>query len=291
MSRGKILVVFGPAKLRRQGERVYVSEKPKEVGIPARYIDLIVLLGQVSLSGPALSLLLEKRIPVFFMTKFGNVKGALFAVPYSSAYSNRLRQYRCYTDDGLKVAKRIVLMKINRIEEMFGIDMSELRAGVKEAVSINGLLGIEGTASRLMFQKFRDSIKGAMGFELRHYRPPTDPVNALLSLSYTFAYFITLPLVVVAGYDPYISFLHSKRGTHSAFCSDVIEPARPLITSLLIDPIRRKVFTEKDFIKDRNGYFLRKESYSKFVNWFESSKSELLDEIKASIESLSSVMR
>lgn len=291
MSRGRILVVFGPAKLKRQGERVYVSGKPEEVGIPARYIDLIVLLGQVSLSGPALSLLLEKRIPAFFMTKFGNVKGVLFAVPYSSAYSSRLRQYRCYKDSALKVAKRIVLLKINKIEELFGISMGELRAGIKEAVSTNSLLGIEGTASRLMFQKFRDSIKGAMGFEMRNYRPPTDPVNALLSLSYTFAYFITLPIVVVAGYDPYISFLHSKRGTHYAFCSDVIEPARPLITSLLIDPIRRKVFTEKDFVKDRNGYFLRKESYSKFVNWFESSKKDILDEIKRSIDALSSVMR
>ena len=290
MSRRRTLVIFGPAKLSRQGERVSIIGKPESAGIPARYIDIIVLLGKVSISGPALSLTLEKRIPVFFMTKFGNVKGVLFAVPYSSAYSNRLKQYKRYTNGGLEVAKRIVHLKINKIQHLFGIDLSELRAGVKEAVSVDSLLGTEGTASRLMFQRFKGLIRGAMGFEIRNYRPPTDPVNALLSLSYTFAYYLALPLVVVAGYDPYISFLHSKRGTHCAFCSDVIEPVRPLITSLLVDPIKRKVFTEKDFVKDRNGYFLKKESYSKFVNWFESSKDAILVEIKKSIESLSEVI-
>jgi len=290
MSKGKTVVVFGPAKISRQGERIYIGGKPDRVGLPARYIDLIVLLGKVSLSGPALSLILERRIPVFFMTKFGNVKGVLFAVPYSSAYSNRLKQYRCYSTGGLEVAKRIVQLKVDKIEAIFGIDMSELKAGIQEALSIDGLLGIEGTASRLMFHKFKESIKGSLGFEARNYRPPTDPVNALLSLAYTFAYFLALPLVITAGFDPYISFLHSKRGTHCAFCSDVIEPARPLITSLLVDPIRRKVFTEKDFVKDRNGYFLKKEAYNKFVNWFESSKEEILHEIRKSIESLSEVI-
>ena len=62
-----------------------------------------------------------------------------------------------------------------------------------QAEEFDELLGIEGNAARLYFANFAGMVKTEDGaeaeftfeFSRRNRRPPTDPVNALLSFAYS----------------------------------------------------------------------------------------------------------
>ena len=132
-----------------------------------------------------------------------------------------------------------------------------------------------------MFEKVKEFLKNTpFKFEERSYHPPKDEVNALLSLTYTLIYAMTYPVVISLGYDPYISFLHSKRGTHKAFCSDVMEVSRPFATYELAGKIKAKVFKKSDFDNSSKGIYLNPEGLSKLLNFVESISDEIFSLIR-----------
>jgi CRISPR-associated protein Cas1 len=184
-------------------------------------------------------------------------------------------------ENRLEVAKFFVLKKLEEIENSFRIDLADERKLLEEVNNIDTVRGVEGIASRKMFEEVKKLLEETdWNFEGRSYRPPADEVNALLSLSYTLVYATALPLVVGLGYDPYISFLHSKRGTHAAFCSDLMEPIRPFITFRLVKELKRGLFKKDDFKKDsRRGYYLTENGLWKFLNWFERTAAEVTEKL------------
>ena len=290
---GKIVVLTSDVKLRKYGERIlFELPQGKMKGIPIRYIDMLIAVGKVSLSSEIINLLLSNNIPLFFMSYYGYPKGFLFPYVISSNANFRMKQYEIFKTKRIVVARHILYQKFIKIEENFNLDLSEEKEEISRKETINELMGIEGVASRKMFEKFRAEIKNCgLEFNGRNYRPPKDPVNAFLSLGYVFTYFLCLPIVILFGYDPYISYLHTRRGTHASFCSDLIEPIRPIITKLIMEELKRKTFKPKDFKKEAKGFYLRKESYGKFLNWFENNKSQILEEIRANLENITEVLK
>ncbi len=286
------MVIFERADIRKSGERIKLLNGSTYVEKPVKYIEAVIVMGKVSLTSDAVNLLLSKGVPVFFLSKFGRLRGILCPSVLSSAVTNRIRQYRSFERNRLEIAKRIVDEKLLRIEDLYCVSLQHIRAGIRLASSVEELMGMEGKATRIMFGRFRESIEGSeLSFKERRYYPPADEINALLSLSYSFAYALALPVVTFLGYDPYVSFLHSKRGTHASFCSDIIEPVRPLITKELEYPILRGLFVKKDFRKEGKGVYMKKESLPKFVNWFETVKDKVVQGIKASLLSVGECMR
>ena len=58
---------------------------------------------------------------------------------------------------------------------------------IQKATELSELLGIEGNASAAYFGAFNFMLKSEMGFDFqrRSRRPPSDPINALLSFAYS----------------------------------------------------------------------------------------------------------
>ncbi len=288
----RFLLISDFAELKKEGERLKVIKGSHVSTIPIRYIEAIVVMGRISFTGEAINLALRSNVPVFFMSKFGKPKGLLIPQLLTSKYNARLKQYEIFKKNRPAVAGRIILEKISNIEKNFNIELNSLKSQIKKAETLESIMGVEGIASRAMFEKFKENIKGSrIEFNGRNYYPPADRTNALLSLAYTFTYFLALPLIIFMGYDPYISFLHSKRGKHLSFCSDIVEPVRPLVTKKLETPIITEVFSKKDFIKENNGFYLKKESLPKFLNWFESIKEDVIISLKSSILLVEEIIR
>ena len=71
---------------------------------------------------------------------------------------------------------------------MDGWLIDRLSAAIEQidgALTLAALRGIEGAGTRAYFAIFRGGLQHSLGFERRARRPPTDPVNSLLSLGYT----------------------------------------------------------------------------------------------------------
>jgi CRISPR-associated protein Cas1 len=284
----RFVVISGYCHISKKGGRIYISNHKEETAIPVRYIEGILVLGGAGLSAMSINYLLEENIPVFFLTRFGKVRGILFSEFLASKTRLRKRQFRAHQFKRVEVARKIVIEKIRGIERVFGVCLEPCRSGTLRARSVEELMGIEGTASRVMFERFGEQIKGCgLDFSGRSYYPPKDRVNAILSMVYTFAYCTAYPLCVFLGFDPYLSFLHSKRGIHASFCSDIIEPVRPWLTKQVVEPFNLGTFTKDDFISHGRGYYLSKSALVKLLNWFDTIKEDLIKRIRDSILSLS----
>lgn len=98
------------------------------------------------------------------------------------------------------------------------------------------LLSIEGEAAAVYFACFehmlaegaRENVP-AFAFAKRNRRPPTDPVNAMLSLAYALLTRVFTTAISATGLDPYMGFYHRPRHGRPALALDLMEPFRPIV--------------------------------------------------------------
>src|SRR5690606_6897965 len=124
----------------------------------------------------------------------------------------------------------------------------------------------EGSAARVYFSAFpqllrpprteddADSSTEADGLDFdwngRNRRPPTDPVNAMLSLCYALLTKDVSLAVGVAGLDAQFGFYHQPRFGKPALSLDLMEEFRPLIAdSVVFTAINTGEVQANDFIR------------------------------------------
>jgi CRISPR-associated protein Cas1 len=90
----------------------------------------------------------------------------------------------------------------------------------------------------------------AEGFEFkaRNRRPPTDPVNALLSFGYALLRHDVQGAVNIVGFDPYLGYLHLQRYGRPGLALDLMEEFRPLVVdAMVLSAINKRSLTPADF--------------------------------------------
>jgi CRISPR-associated protein Cas1 len=196
---------------------------------------------------------------------------------FDSNYKLRLRQYENFGN--IEFAKLIVLKKLETIEK-YTSAMDRYKKKIEKVKTLNEILGIEGSASAYMFLKFKEELEkiGIFEFTKRVYRPVKDRINGLLSFLYTLYYSYLYGEVISEGFDPFIGFLHIKRGKHAVFVSDMMEEARVELTFLAVEILKdiyEDGFEGIYLNSDARKYVLRK--FDKFILNYENS---LLKEVK-----------
>jgi CRISPR-associated protein Cas1 len=91
------------------------------------------------------------------------------------------------------------------------------------------------------------------GFTARVYHPPTDPVNALLSLDYTLLYNNVLTAAVVVGLDPYMCFFHRPRQGHAALASDLMEHRAAVVDPIVLTALNKRMVARQEVRQDSSG--------------------------------------
>ena len=114
-------------------------------------------------------------------------------------------------------------------------------------------------------------------FQGRNRRPPTDPVNAMLSLAYSMlAKDCTLAALAV-GFDPYLGFYHQPRFGRPALGLDLMEEFRPLIAeSTVLSCINNRVVTDRDFVQAGQAVNLTMQGRKRFFQTYEQRMSSLI---------------
>lgn len=136
-------------------------------------------------------------------------------------------------------------------------------------------LGYEGTASATYFGILRLLLQTPMGFRRRQAHPPSDPVNALLSLGYTLLYSHLYASINVVGLDPYQGFMHQIKHGHAALASDLVEEWRAIIVdSVVLTVLNRREIQSEDFQRTPQGLRLTKDALTRFVQRYDERVSE-----------------
>jgi CRISPR-associated protein Cas1 len=287
-------------------EVLQVKDKDKVVDeVRLRDLSHVALFGNIQISTQAIQTLCEQEKPITYFSMGGWFYGITRGHEMKNVFL-RMEQFRLARDEAtcLSLARQFVHGKIrnhrtmlmrNHVEPPEPIILKLKRASedALAAKSLEELLGIEGAAASQYFQHFSGMVKVeedqipdaevnntkqlTFNFATRNRRPPTDPVNAMLSLAYSMlAKDCTLAGLAV-GFDPYIGFYHQPRFGRPAFGLDLMEEMRPLIAeSVVLSCINNRVVTEKDFVCAGQAVNLTPPGRKRFFQMYEQRMSSLI---------------
>lgn len=249
----------------------------KNQSIPAQTVEEIVLMGNPSVTGDALVYALELGMPIHYLSPFGKYLGA--ALPGHSRNGQlRLAQYGAYKDADAKltIVKAMVSAKIhNQYAVLYRHGQKENPLKLRKALvaqqhSVDQVRGIEGLAAREYFAQIGAMLSEEWNFSGRNRRPPTDPVNALLSFGYALLRSQVTTAAHIAGLDPYVGYLHEVHHGQPAMVLDLMEEFRPLVSdNLVLSLINNRAIQPKDFTEALGAYRLSESGRRTFLQAFD----------------------
>ena len=280
------------AKVSKSGETLIVTVDDEKVAT-ARLSETsqVVLMGNIYLTTPCLHELMWRGIPVTWHS-YG---GWFFGHTAGNGHKNvdlRTAQYRASFDDStcLQFARGLVSAKIQNCRTLLRrnwkrpensqpvlIDLKSDSRHAERTSSLAELLGVEGTAAARYFRAFGAMLHaaasdGALGFdfETRNRRPPTDPVNALLSFAYSLLVRSWTVTLTAVGFDAFRGLYHQPRYGRPALALDLMEPFRPLVAdSVVVQAINNGEVRPTDFKATAGSVNLTADGRRRFIATFE----------------------
>ena len=268
----------------------------------------VALFGNIQITTQAIQTLCELEVPVTYFS----MGGWFYGITRGHALKNvflRIEQFRLARDEAtcLRLARQFVLGKIRNHRTMLMRNHLEappaallkLKQSADAALRVDtleSLLGVEGNAAGTYFEQFSGMIKSAdelddqipgaevpaqqvfnFNFAGRNRRPPTDPVNALLSLAYSLLAKDCLLAALAVGFDPYVGFYHQPRFGRPALALDLMEEFRPLVAeSSVLSAINNRVVRQGDFVRAGQAVNLTAAGRKRFFQTYEQRMNSLL---------------
>jgi len=278
------------AILRKRGDLLIVQKEDDILlEVQCHKIEAVLIFGNVQFTTQVVHELFEHGIEMAILTRTGKLIGQITS-PATKNITLRIHQFKKYLDNDFKfrLSKQIVAGKIrnclnvvrlftyNHPEIDFERETDNLETRIEEVEHSSGveqLLGIEGSAARVYFDCFGRMLLGDFDFSKRQKHPPPDPVNALLSLSYTMVFNEILSLLDGLGFDPYIGFFHSPDYGRASLASDLLEEFRaPIADRLVLHLINNRILKKNDFYTNLKigGIYLKRDPLKRYFVEYES---------------------
>jgi len=273
----------------KKGRRIVVRKDDNILlDIACHKLEGIMVFGNVQVSTQALALLLENGIELAFFSRRGRLRGQITA-PFTKNIELRVAQYEQYRNPEFRLSwsRAILKAKLHNCRQLvagFAHNHPELdfQKAVQELAmlarvldrqeDLEHLLGIEGQAARVYFGIFGKMLLADLNFERRMKRPPPDPVNALLSLSYTMLFNEIASLLDGLGFDPYLGYFHAVRYGRASLAADLMEEFRaPVADRFVLRFFNRKMIGKDDFVAAprSGGCHLRKDSLRTYFYYWD----------------------
>lgn len=245
-----VYVTTQGAKIIKEGRHLLVKKDGATHHTLFTYkLQQLIICGRVELTQPALTFLLREQIDTVFLRLDGRYVGRLASGESKNIFL-RKKQFSLLDDQEfcLQVARQLlrgkflnmitVLQRIGRTRKNRAVDpcIQQIRhslLNLSAATSTNVLMGYEGSATAAYFSGFRLGLNHDFGFVRRVRRPPTDPVNSVLSLLYTMLINRVYAAIRIAGLDPYPGVLHRIDYGRQALPLDLVEEFRAILADTL----------------------------------------------------------
>ncbi|MFH1760854.1 MAG: CRISPR-associated endonuclease Cas1 [bacterium] len=277
----------GAGLTRKNGNLVVEKDNTVILEVNPAELDNVLLFGNIRITIPAIQALFSNNAGLSLLTSDGHTKGHLVPECGKDVFL-RLAQTEHFKnpDQRLVLAKQTVRAKIansifsikkhnkNHPGAIFTETIKKLQSylsNIDKTISLESLLGIEGICAAEYFKAFKEMLMADFQFPGRKYRPAPDPVNALLSFSYTL---VTNELRAISqsmGLDPFIGFLHGAEYGRPSLACDLVEPFRsPLADRLVLTCLNRRMFNAENFYLHQSGAcFFKKDSMKRFLGAYE----------------------
>ena len=187
-----------------------------------------MVMGEVSLNKSLLEFLTQQKIIMHFFNHYGHYAGTYYPREHRNSGPVLLAQAACCMDPEKRMALAAsfvagAIANMRRVTGYYqrrwdGLEAGDILDGLErfadeapKAQDIPALMGVEGAARSCYYQLFDRVIRdGGMKLGRRDRRPPSNPMNALVSFLNTLCYTLALTQIYRTALDPRISFLHGK---------------------------------------------------------------------------------
>ena len=281
------------------------GEKPRS--IPISQIERVVVSSDIQLQSRLLSVLASQNIGLVVINpRRPDESGVLIGNGHGDA-ERRIRQFRASEDDAFctRFARELVKHKVSgqkALLEQKRDQRPEHRKRLSDAIdtlnrastrlsndplNVNSIRGIEGAGAAAYFQGYSALFPLSMHFNHRNRRPPRDPVNALLSLSYTLGHSLGVYLLQRRGFETLIGFYHRASYSRPSLSSDIIEPVRPTIDEWVLEMVNSQQLRAEHFRNSNGGCLLDKSGRRTFYKcWETEMKSKLIEQLNEVIKQM-----
>ena len=257
--------------LRKTGDRLIVQKQDEILlDVQCHKIDAVLIFGNVQFTTQSVHELFEHGIELAILTRTGRLIGQITS-PATKNIFLRIEQFKKYSDENfrLELARTIVAAKIKNgvnLVRRFSYNHPEIDLNaeikglnrwidkVRMAENNETLLGFEGSAAKLYYKAYGKMILGDFEFAGRKKRPPPDPINAMLSLSYTMIFNEIASLLDGLGFDPYLGYFHRADYGRASLAADLEEEFRaPIADRFVLNIINGRIFKAEDFNTNPKG--------------------------------------
>lgn len=290
---GTVYITANDAFIGKTDERLVVkADKQKLLDVPLIKVDGLVILGRATVSPAVVKELLERHIPLCFLTETGKYLGRLEPEMTKNIFV-RQAQWKAAGESAqaIHLVKGFVRGKLKNYRTSFlrqarkhsEVELDRAIDRIESAISpieqtnnINSLRGLEGAGSAAYFGAFDRLIRvEEFSFSTRCRRPPTDPVNSLLSFGYSLLRQDLQSAVNLVGFDPYLGYLHCQHYGRPSLALDLMEEFRPLVVdTIVLNAINLRILVRGDFTSEpiSNAVSLTTEARRKFLKLYEEKK-------------------
>jgi len=239
-------------------ERILVHSPslPRPLSIAFTYLSSIVISAKTQLHSHVLLACASRGIPVIILDPRSCESHAQYIPPSSKVVHRKIKQFEVLDQDGRRLgyAKQLVYSQAlqqykllrywfkNREIEQTNQDqlIERLKTIIKminTCQSLEQLRGLEGASAKIIFYTMSLLVPAWCKFKGRNRRPPRDPINVLLSLSYSLIYAECTRALTAHAIDPMLGFYHEPvHGRYSLAC-DLTERIRTDIEKWVIQLI------------------------------------------------------
>ncbi|OWK41135.1 CRISPR-associated protein Cas1 [Fimbriiglobus ruber] len=280
---GQLKMINGHLAFKRQGDG--------PLRLDPTALTVVCCYGDVSVTGAALDLLFRHRVDTAWFTPAGARCRGRLAGTDARTTGTRVRQHRVFASAvhrrdwaRLVVAGKIETMataarRYQRNQVSTGTLLTDLGAiaeQVPAAETADAVRGLEGAASAAWFRFLGGLFRPPWAFTTRSRRPPADPVNALLSLGYTWLLNRATAGLEAGGYEPQLGGLHEYRAGRPSLSCDLIEPLRvPAVDRWVVGACGQDEIAPDQFVVEESGGFrLQPKAFGTAVYLWEKSWQE-----------------
>ena len=294
--------------IRLDGDAIaFYTSGEREGVVPIKPLKRVVVCSRVLIESAVLNKLAAENVSVLFLSgKSRQFRGILHGRLHNNGLLRRRQYEKFLSAFAVKQAEKIVREKLTAQKNLLEAALKrradrrkELTKGIRvidsvsesvkttNPVSIESLRGFEGGAAAAYFSAYTSLFPESLGFDKRVKRPPADPVNALLSLTYTLLYWEVVREIEIIGLDPTIGFYHDFDYGRESLACDLVEPLRPHADGWVWKLFRERTFTSRDFTTgdEKPGCYLKKNGrrrfYTLYEEWAKEARSQTSETVRA----------
>ncbi len=249
--------------------------------LPVSDIDSFYIMTEASFNTKFLEFCTQNNIPLHFFNRFGYYSGSYYPREHLNSGFLAVSQTQHYLENEkrLVLAKKFVegasfnLMRNlkyynkRRDDLQPQIDTIEsILPDIEEALDIQRLMNAEGRIRKVYYTAFEQIIMPSFDFGTRTYKPPANPLNALISFCNAMVYTTCLSEIYMTQLMPTISFLHQPGERRFSLALDLAEIFKPILADRTIfKMLNTSALKAGDFEEKLNGMYLKEKGRKKVV--------------------------